>query len=489
MPNSLNGATKDVIVVGFGGSGAVAALAAAEAGATVAIVEKSPRGGGNTQEAGGSLRKIADADLAARYFEQLANGGTPADLIEAFVAGCNPAIEWLERYGLRMTEAGGPWRDWKYPLVTHDPFPRVPGNEGLGGRVRVEQDVPGHGGSALWEGLRRRVLDANIDVVLESRVVDLLRERTSGRTCGVAVVSAGGTTTQLEARSGVVLACGGFSGDPGMQRAYLGTELPAFGLPGGNAGDGVRLAQAAGAELWHMNAFAAVLGYRIPGYPSAFRHHVYNESFIYVDQAAARFVNEVGLDNHAMPWAFRWMDPALPGYPRIPGYLIFDESARRAGPIVKDALGYHRRDWKWSADNSQEIDKGWIHKGETADELAVVLGISAPALARTIADYNACALAGVDDAYGRPADAMMALQPPYYGIALWPCLLNTQGGPRRNASGQVIGIDGSPIAGLFSAGELGSIWTELYPGGGNLMECIVSGIAAGRAAAGGGDRG
>ena len=44
----------------------------------------------------------------------------------------------------------------------------------------------------------------------------------------------------------------------------------------------------------------------------------------------------------------------------------------------------------------------------------------------------------------------------------------------------MIGIDGSPIAGLFSAGELGSIWTELYPGGGNLMECIVSGIAADR---------
>ncbi len=80
MPHSLDGPTVDVVVVGFGGSGAVAALAAAEAGATVAIVEKSARGGGNTQEAGGSLRKIADADVAARYFEQLANGGTPSGM-------------------------------------------------------------------------------------------------------------------------------------------------------------------------------------------------------------------------------------------------------------------------------------------------------------------------------------------------------------------------------------------------------------------------
>lgn len=271
-----------------------------------------------------------------------------------------------------------------------------------------------------------------------------------------------------------------------MQRAYFGQDFPAFGFPGGNAGDGIRLAVQANAEFWHMNAIAAVLGYRIPGYPSAFRHHVYNESFIYVDQMAERFVNEVGLDNHAMPWAFRALDPAMPGYPRIPAYLVFDESARRAGPVVKDALGYHRRDWTWSPDNAVEIEKGWISSGDTPEELAAALGIPPEALATAIQTYNQCADTGVDKRLGRPAESMRSLRAPYYGIALWPCLLNTQGGPRRNPAGQVVGLDGSPVLGLYSAGELGSIWSQLYPGGGNLMECIVSGIAAGRSAAEGG---
>jgi succinate dehydrogenase/fumarate reductase flavoprotein subunit len=470
----------DVVVVGFGGSGAVAAIAAAEAGASVLVVEKAPAGGGNSQEAGGSLRRIAVPDVATRYFEQLANGSTSVDSLAAFVAGVNPAIDWLASHGLKVTESDGPWRDWHYPLVTHDPFPNVGGNEGLGTRVRIEAGGPTHGGNALWAGLSAAAARAGLDVRFDTRVTGLLLEP-DGRVSGVRTDA----DEVITARRGVILACGGFSGDPRMQRAYLGQELPAFGIPGGNAGDGIRLGEQARAEFWHMGAIAAVLGYRIPGYPSAFRHHVYNESFIYVDQRAQRFVDEVGLDNHAMPWAFRWMDPNLPGYPRIPGYLIFDESARRAGPIVKDALGYHRRDWQWSADNLVEVEKGWIASGETPQELATALGLPGDALASTVAAYNVDAGRGVDARFGRSAAMMRPLQAPLYGIALWPCLLNTQGGPRRDAAGRVIGVEGDPVPGLYSAGELGSIWSELYPGGGNLMECIVSGLAAGRSAAGG----
>jgi succinate dehydrogenase/fumarate reductase flavoprotein subunit len=480
-----NDMAADVVVVGFGGSGAVAAVAAAEAGASVVVVEKSAAGGGNSQEAGGSLRRIAHAGNAVRYFERLAGDGTPRESIEAFVTGVNPAIDWLAAHGLTVTDSDGPWSDWRYPLVTHDPFPNVPGNDGLGTRVRIKRGGSTHGGNALWAGLSEAARAAGMDVRFVIRAVRLTRDDASGRVTGVTVAGPRGNE-RIAARRGVVLACGGFSGDPRMQRSYLGMELPAFGIPGGNGGDGIRIAGAVGAEFWHMNAVAAVLGYRIPDYPSAFRHHVYNESFIYVDQHGQRFVNEVGLDNHALPWAFRWMDPTLPGYPRIPGYLVFDEHARLAGPVAKDALGYHRRDWEWSRDNSVEIEKGWIQRGDTAADLAAALGLPPDSLDRTITKYNAGAAAAFDAMFGRLPSMMRALEPPYYGIALWPCLLNTQGGPRRNAAGQVIGLGGAAIPGLYSAGELGSIWTELYPGGGNLMECIVSGIAAGQNAATGG---
>ena len=79
---------------------------------------------------------------------------------------------------------------------------------------------------------------------------------------------------------------------------------------------------------------------------------------------------------------------------------------------------------------------------------------------------------------------MVALnQPPYYAIEVMPSLFNTQGGPRRDAKAQVAGIDGQAIPGLFSAGELGSIWVSLYPGAGNVPEAIAFGRIAGRSAA------
>jgi succinate dehydrogenase/fumarate reductase flavoprotein subunit len=63
-----------------------------------------------------------------------------------------------------------------------------------------------------------------------------------------------------------------------------------------------------------------------------------------------------------------------------------------------------------------------------------------------------------------------------------PALFNTQGGPRRDEEGRVLSGAG-PIAGLFSAGELGSLWAALCPGAGNVTEAIVSGRIAGRQAA------
>jgi succinate dehydrogenase/fumarate reductase flavoprotein subunit len=75
-------------------------------------------------------------------------------------------------------------------------------------------------------------------------------------------------------------------------------------------------------------------------------------------------------------------------------------------------------------------------------------------------------------------------QPPFYGIELYPCLLNTQGGPRRNEAAQVLDSFGRPIPRLYSAGELGSMWGMIYQGAGNIAECLVFGRIAGRNVAG-----
>ena len=74
-------------------------------------------------------------------------------------------------------------------------------------------------------------------------------------------------------------------------------------------------------------------------------------------------------------------------------------------------------------------------------------------------------------------------QGPFYAIELSPSMLNTQGGPRRNEKAQIVRPDGSPIPRLFSAGELGSIYSYLYQGTGNIGECLAFGRIAGRNAA------
>ena len=72
---------------------------------------------------------------------------------------------------------------------------------------------------------------------------------------------------------------------------------------------------------------------------------------------------------------------------------------------------------------------------------------------------------------------------PFYAVELSPSMLNTQGGPRRNERGQIVRPDGTPIPRLYSAGELGSIYSYLYQGTGNIGECLAFGRISGRNAA------
>lgn len=69
---------------------------------------------------------------------------------------------------------------------------------------------------------------------------------------------------------------------------------------------------------------------------------------------------------------------------------------------------------------------------------------------------------------------------PFYSVELSPTMLNTQGGPRRNENAEIVRPDGSPIGRLYSSGELGSIYSNLYQGAGNIGECLAFGRIAGR---------
>lgn len=180
-------------------------------------------------------------------------------------------------------------------------------------------------------------------------------------------------------------------------------------------------------------------------------------------------------------------------YSRIPSWFIFDEQARQKGPIALTFYGAHAVGiYRWSQDNSAEIEKGWILKGDSIEDLACKIAahhhnrgrMDVATLANTIARFNESSEKGEDPDFGRPPESLGALKtPPFYAIAEYPGGPNTEGGPIKNAKSQVIGVSGKPIPGLYAAGEVASFWSFLYQVGGNIAECIISGRAAGKNAA------
>src|SRR5262249_35749905 len=152
------------------------------------------------------------------------------------------------------------------------------------------------------------------------------------------------------------------------------------------------------------------------------------------------------------------VDPVQGQRYRSPSFLIFDEATRLAGPIATRVKHSYNQRFRWSDDNSEELVKGWIKVGTCLEELAIQLRLPPDKLEQAICEYNDGCEGGVLR-FGRSKDQMRRLDgPPFYGIPLWPALSNTQGGPRRNEHARVLDVFGKEIPGLYSAGELGSIW-------------------------------
>ena len=136
--------------------------------------------------------------------------------------------------------------------------------------------------------------------------------------------------------------------------------------------------------------------------------------------------------------------------------------------------------YKWSEDSSVELEKGWILKADNIRELAGKIGKNPDTLENTVKTWNKSCAAGNDAEFGRLANRMAPIEtPPYYAMELVPSFTNTQGGPRRNKYAQVLDTNKKPIPRLYSGGELGSIYSYHYQGGGNILECIAFGRIAG----------
>jgi succinate dehydrogenase/fumarate reductase flavoprotein subunit len=451
----------DVVVIGYGPAGAAAAIAAHDAGAEVVVLEKTGAGGGNCRYAGGFL---FDAPQAADHIDALSFGRTPRDVVEAYADGLGTLSSWLESLGATIEPFAPP--PGRLP-ASFPSWPSFPAGEDI--RYAVVGGGEGRRGEALWRVLDGAVRDRGIDVRFDTPVAEWT---------GDGVRTAAGE--EIAARGGVVLACGGFEGDPGLADAYLPLGPTSPVGHGANDGTGLRIAQAAGAALWHMYGFFGWFAFHAPGFTAPFAIDFFAPGFIMVDNEGRRFSDETGFEVHDRLRALTTYLPDRPNRPALPSWAVFDDATRVAGPL-NGLLGTPNA-YTWSADNAAEVEAGWIVAADTPDELAERTGLGAELVA-TIDAYNSSARRKAGDAFGRAPETLVPLEGKLHALPTWPGVAGTTGGPRHDATARVLDPQGQPIPGLYAAGAVSLVWGHLIDHGGGLTDAMVFGRAAGAAAA------
>jgi succinate dehydrogenase/fumarate reductase flavoprotein subunit len=463
----------DVIVVGYGPAGASAAIAAHDGGHSVLIIEATAHGGGNTLYSGGFLFDLPD-EYMLDHLEALCFGRTDHAVLEAYARGLHDIDRWLTSLGGTTVAFDPP------PMRLPAPFPSWPNSEaGRHIHYRVVAGGDGRRGAALWSLLGAAVRGRSIPVQFETSACELAIA--DGAVVGV-VVEHGGVRSTISTDGGVVLACGGFEGDPALADAYLplGNTSPVGHAA--NTGRGLVMAQSVGAALWHMYGFFGWFAFRTPQFDAPFAIDFFGASHIFVDADGRRFADETGYEVHDRLRALLTYLPRNSNRPRLPSWAVFDESARLAGPL--NGLLGTPNDYRWSTDNADEIARGWIVAADSVEDLAKRTGIEPAVLADTIAEYNGYAAAGRDDRFGRSTDTLVPLDTTrLYAIRTWPGVAGTTGGPRHDERGRVLRPDGSVIPGLYAAGAVSMVWGHLIDHGGGLTNAIVFGRIAGANAA------
>ncbi len=474
----------DVVVVGYGGAGAATAITAYDEGAKVLILEKQAETGHtpNTAMCFGVFVSPSNVTDAVAYMQVASR--VNVDLPESKDIDDDTIQVWAE-YMVQN-------KDWLVGLGAEDFVvyadqgrdPSWPGNAAIKAYQIKQPDGSGGVGTHFFEFLADQVTSRNIEVMWETPAERLISD-SEGEVIGVRARKQDGQEMAIKAAKAVVLTTGGFESDEEALKAYLPAYPMVFYGNPDNTGDGLRMAQEVGADLWHMTVLGGGLKMKFPDFPTAFLQSLGSEGYMLVDKTGRRFINEVQLGGYSDYWNALVYDTVKYTWPRIPVYWIFDDKRIGTGPLAFTLFGAAGPIgmYRWSPDNSAEIDKGWIIKGETAADLAGSIDVDPAVLEDEIDKYNGYAGAGQDDDFGRAADTLDALEPPNYAVPQWPGLNNTFGGPRRNAKAQIVNAFGEPIPRLYSAGELGSIYVQYPQGGANVGECLAFGRIAGENAA------
>jgi fumarate reductase flavoprotein subunit len=446
-------AQVDVLVVGGGGCGLTAALAAHEGGAEVLVVERDaatlgttsmstgliPGAGTRAQAAAGIVDtpELFAADLIAK-----AHGQTDPDIALALARESAATVEWLiDRQ--------------RVPLTLVDSF-LYPGHS-----VKRMHGTPNRTGSELMGALGEAIGRAGVDVVTEALVTELFAD-SEGRVHGVRTQRPDGSVEDVGCGA-LVLACCGFAGNAEMVARYIPEIVGAIfhGHPG-NKGDAIRWGLGLGAAVRDLHAYqghGSVAADR--GIPILWALIV--EGGFQVNRGGARFANEMrGYSEQAVDVV------AQEGHV---AWDIFDERLHR---LMLEFDDYR-----------DALEAGAVITADSVPELARLTGIVESGLAATLAEVEDCVRGERADRFGRDFTGHPPLAPPYRAVKVKGALFHTQGGLVVDAQARVLREDGRPLPNLLAGGGAArgvsgpSSW---YLAGNGLLTATTFGRLAGTTA-------
>lgn len=449
-------ARTDVLVVGAGACGLAAALAAAEGGLQVTVLEKADRLGlcntalstGSVPGAGSRFQREAGIeDSAERLFVDLVRQSGPhdaTDLARSLARESGPLVEWLVddlHVDLRLIT------DYKH--VGHT-VPRL-------------HAPPSRKGRDLLDDLARAAAGRDITIVYGSPVADLVTE--DGAAVGVVVDGGRAGRARIAARK-IVLGTNGFAANATLVRRYCApaADAPYFGAPG-STGEAVLWGERLGLRLANMGAYQA---YATLAYPqgSLLSWTVVEMGGVILNARGLRFGDE------------------------SEGYSGFAERVLAQGSYAYSLFDTRIRDY--AASHEEEFRElaasGALGVARSVEELGARWGLDGRAVASTLERYQRVARGDGVDEFGRRDLGMAPLQPPFVMVQVQAGLFHTQGGLWVDADAHPHVAAGGAVRNLFAgggaaAGVSGRTGGAGYASGSGLLAALGLGRVAGRAAA------
>jgi len=444
-----------VLVIGGGGCGLTAALAARDAGADVLVLERDRTPLGTTAmstglipAAGSRAQREADIEdspeLFARDILAKAKNQTDAGLVKRLAEESAATVDWLiERHGAGLSLVQG----FIYP----------------GHSVLRMHGMPNRSGAELMGALHSAADAAGVDILTQATAETLIVDRDQ-RVVGVEIERPDGGQERIGCGA-LILASSGFAGNRDLVLELIPElEHATFHGHPGNEGHAIAWGKALGAATADLAAYQGHAGLAA-GYGIPILWPLITEGGFQVNREGKRFANE----------ALGYSEQAVEVL-RQPDHLawsIYDEARHR---IMLQFEDYQ-----------EAVRASALIKADTVGALAAAAGVDPEGLRATLGDVNEAIRTGEPDRFGRSFRGKAPLTPPFYAVRVTGALFHTQGGLKVDGDARVLREDGTPFPNLFAGGGAArgisgpSCWG--YLAGNGLLTATTLGRLAGTAAA------